>query len=62
MKINAGHSTELIQLMEVRQRGHGARVHGPVPGFNQMLDLLMCDSAAIDFCASRGWMRSESLI
>lgn len=30
--------------------------------FNQMLDMLICDTAVIDFCASLGWMRSAALI
>lgn len=46
MKINASHSSELIQLMEVRQRGH-VQVH--IPDFNRML---IRDAAAIDFRAS----------
>lgn len=46
MKINASHSDELILQMEVRQHEHG-QVH--IPGFNQLLDMLTCDTKAFDF-------------
>lgn len=57
MKINAGGSSKLIQQLEARQRGHG-QVYFPAAFFNQMLDMLTCTTADIDFYAFLERMRS----